>query len=113
MLKENEHEYVLNFKKKWDGDVIELTNLKTKSEEEIYKAVMQSSTIAVQTCFVNGSDGQFHEMFHLLSKIKETKEIYIPQGARLGDFVLEVVNVNKGFGELVLIENLNLKEMKN
>lgn len=42
----------------------------------------------------------------------ETKELYIPPGARLGDLVLEVVGVNKSFGELVLIENLNLKVPK-
>ena len=39
----------------------------------------------------------------------ETKELYIPPGPRLGDFVLEVSGINKSFGELVLIENLSLK----
>lgn len=38
----------------------------------------------------------------------ETKELYIPQGPRLGDLVLEISNLNKSFEELVLIENLNL-----
>ena len=38
----------------------------------------------------------------------ETKELYIPQGPRLGDLVLEISNLNKSFAELVLIENLNL-----
>lgn len=42
----------------------------------------------------------------------ETKELYIPPGPRLGDLVLEVNGVNKSFGELVLIENLNLKVPK-
>lgn len=42
----------------------------------------------------------------------ETKEIYIPPGPRLGDLVLEVTGVNKSFGDLVLIENLNLKVPK-
>ena len=42
----------------------------------------------------------------------ETKELYIPQGARLGDLVLEVEGINKSFSELVLIENLTLKVPK-
>lgn len=42
----------------------------------------------------------------------ETKELYIPPGSRLGDLVLEVTGVNKSFGDLVLIENLNLKVPK-
>ncbi len=42
----------------------------------------------------------------------ETKELYIPPGPRLGDFVLEVSGINKSFGELVLIENLSLKVPK-
>lgn len=42
----------------------------------------------------------------------ETKELYIPPGPRLGDFVLEVSGINKSFGELVLIDNLSLKVPK-
>jgi len=37
----------------------------------------------------------------------ETKEIYIPPGPRLGDKVIEVENVSKGFGDRLLVENLN------
>jgi energy-dependent translational throttle protein EttA len=37
----------------------------------------------------------------------ETQEIYIPPGPRLGDLVVEVSNLNKSFGERLLIENLN------
>lgn len=76
-LQRGNHTYVLNFKDKWEGDVIELTGLKTKSQEEIYKAVMQCSAIAVQTCFVNGSDSQFFDMLQMLSKIQNSKDIYI------------------------------------
>lgn len=43
-------------------------------------------------------------------KQKEEKlEIYIPPGPRLGNEVIEAVNVNKAFGEKVLFENLNFK----
>lgn len=37
----------------------------------------------------------------------ETKELYIPQGPRLGDLVLKVTDLSKSFGELVLFENLS------
>lgn len=76
-LKKGTHVHVLNFKDKWDGDVIELTGLKSKSQEHIYKEVIKSDVIAVQTCFINGSDSQFFEMFSMLSKISNQKEIYI------------------------------------
>jgi len=42
-------------------------------------------------------------------KRNETHEIYIPPGPRLGDNVVEATNLNKGFGERLLIENLNFK----
>ncbi len=37
----------------------------------------------------------------------ETQEIYIPPGPRLGDMVIEVNGVRKGFGERLLVENLS------
>ena len=40
-------------------------------------------------------------------KRNETKELYIPPGPRLGDLVVEAVGVSKGFGERLLIDNLN------
>ncbi|MBD9355557.1 energy-dependent translational throttle protein EttA [Methylomonas albis] len=42
-------------------------------------------------------------------KRNETQEIYIPPGPRLGDVVIEVDNVNKGFGDRLLINNLSFK----
>ncbi len=43
-------------------------------------------------------------------KQKEDKlEIYIPNGPRLGDKVIEVIKVSKAFGEKVLFEDLNFK----
>ncbi len=42
-----------------------------------------------------------------LQKRNETKEIFIPPGPRLGDLVFEVDNLNKGFGDRVLIDGLS------
>jgi ATP-binding cassette ChvD family protein len=37
----------------------------------------------------------------------ETNEIYIPPGPRLGELVIEVKGLSKGFGDRLLIDNLN------
>lgn len=42
----------------------------------------------------------------------ETMELYIPPGPRLGDVVLEVENVSKGFGDELLIDNLSFSVPK-
>ncbi len=42
----------------------------------------------------------------------ETQELYIPPGPRLGDTVLEVSNVSKGFGDNMLIDNLSFSVPK-
>ena len=39
----------------------------------------------------------------------ETNEIYIPPGPRLGDVVLEVENLRKGFGDKLLIDGLSFQ----
>lgn len=40
-------------------------------------------------------------------KQNETREIYIPPGPRLGDQVIEVENLSKGFGDRLLISDLS------
>jgi sulfate-transporting ATPase len=40
-------------------------------------------------------------------KRNETNELYIPPGERLGDLVLEGVNLSKAYGERLLFEDLN------
>jgi ATP-binding cassette ChvD family protein len=40
-------------------------------------------------------------------KRNETKEIFIPPGPRLGDVVVQAENLNKGFGDRLLIDNLS------
>ncbi|SHF17072.1 ATP-binding cassette protein, ChvD family [Microbulbifer donghaiensis] len=42
----------------------------------------------------------------------ETNEIYIPPGERLGDNVIEFVNVRKGFTDRLLIDNLSFRVPK-
>ncbi len=37
----------------------------------------------------------------------ETNEIYIPPGPRLGELVIEVAGLSKGFGERLLMDNVN------
>jgi len=39
-------------------------------------------------------------------KRNQTNELFIPPGPRLGDLVIEAINLKKGFGERLLIENL-------
>ena len=39
----------------------------------------------------------------------ETQEIYIPPGPRLGDVVVDVENINKAFGDKLLINDLSFK----
>ncbi|MDO8908407.1 MAG: energy-dependent translational throttle protein EttA [Pseudohongiella sp.] len=45
-------------------------------------------------------------------KRNETTELYIPPGPRLGDKVLEVKNLSKGFGDRVLISDLSFSMPK-
>ena len=40
---------------------------------------------------------------------QETKEIYIPPGPRLGDLVIEVEHLRKGYGDRLLIEDLDFQ----
>jgi len=40
-------------------------------------------------------------------KRNETNELFIPPGPRLGDVVIEAKNLNKGFGDHLLIDDLN------
>ncbi len=42
-------------------------------------------------------------------KRNETHEIFIPPGPRLGEQVIEAENLNKGFGDRLLIDNLSFK----
>ena len=37
----------------------------------------------------------------------ETQDLFIPPGDRLGDLVIEATNINKGFGDQLLVENMS------
>jgi len=51
---------------------------------------------------------QFEELnSHEHQSRNETREIFIPPGPRLGEQVIEVSHLNKGFGEQLLIEDLS------
>ena len=51
---------------------------------------------------------QFEELSSAeFQKRNETNEIYIPPGQRLGDLVIEVSHLRKGFGERLLIDDLS------
>jgi sulfate-transporting ATPase len=48
------------------------------------------------------------------TKAREAKlELFIPQGPRLGDTVIELTDVTKSYGDRILFENLNLSIPKN
>lgn len=70
-------DYVNQFKKEYEGEVIELTRFNSRTNEEIFRAVSKCTDIAVQTCFVNGSDSQLHDMVKMLSKIPFKINVYI------------------------------------
>lgn len=54
--------------------------------------------------------GAYDKMLNEDVKQKEDKlEIYIPNGPRLGDRVIEMDGVSKGYGERILFENLTFK----
>ena len=44
-----------------------------------------------------------------VQKRSETQEIYIPPGPRLGDVVIDIENISKGFGDKLLINDLSFK----
>ena len=51
---------------------------------------------------------QFEELSSpAYQKRNETNEIYIPPGPRLGDLVIEVKSLKKGFGDLLLMDDLS------
>jgi ATPase subunit of ABC transporter with duplicated ATPase domains len=54
--------------------------------------------------------GAYDKMLNEDVKQKEEKlEIYIPNGPRLGDKVIEMENVSKGYGERILFEDLSFR----
>jgi ATP-binding cassette ChvD family protein len=53
---------------------------------------------------------QFDELnSQQFQKRQETNEIYIPPGPRLGDLVIELINLSKAYGDRLLIDDLSLQ----
>jgi ATP-binding cassette ChvD family protein len=44
-----------------------------------------------------------------VQKRSETQEIYIPPGPRLGDVVIDIVNISKAFGDKLLVNDMSFK----
>lgn len=76
-LERSRHHYVMTFLENYTGEVIDFSHLHSKSNTEIWVALNECTDIITQTCFINGSDSQFYSFLRLLTKIKETKNIYI------------------------------------
>lgn len=76
-LTKDRHPNILRFMKKFDGEVIEMTNLPNKTKEEIWEAVNKCTDIGCQTVLVNESQYQFERMLKMLSMVKESKNIFI------------------------------------
>lgn len=53
---------------------------------------------------------QYDKMLEISKeKRQETNELFIPSGPRLGDKVIEAVQISKAYGDKILFENLNFK----
>jgi len=105
-------DYVNYFKKKYDGEVIELTRFNNRSREEIYGAVSKCTDIAVQTCFVNGSDNQLYDMVKMLAKIPHTINVYIAYlGISHGNELYQYLVDNLYAQDFVSIEQHNIYAM--
>lgn len=105
-------DYVNAFIRYYDGDVIEMTNFSHRDQREIFEAVSKCTDIAVQTCFVNGSDNQLYGMVKLLSKIKPPINVYIAYlGLRNGNELYEYLVENLKVEDLISIEQHKIYDM--
>lgn len=104
----------------WEGNYSSWLNQKTKRlEMEEKTAGKRMKTLERELEWVRMSPRARHakskarlqaydRMLNEDTKQKEEKlEIYIPNGPRLGNKVIEVKNVSKAFGDNILFENLN------
>lgn len=106
----------------WKGNYsswLEQKNARLKQEESSESA--RQKTIAKELEWVRQNPkgrqakskarlSRFNELSeHEYQKRNETQEIFIPVAERLGNEVIEFNNVSKGYGERLLIDNLNFK----
>ena len=109
----------------WEGNYsswLEQKDARLKQEERAEKARQKS--IAQELEWVRSNPkgrqakskarmAQFSELQQSdYQKRNETNELFIPPGPRLGDKVLEVSNITKGYGDRVLIDDLSFSAPK-
>ena len=104
----------------WEGNYsswLEQKEARLKTEEATEKARQKAMAAELEWVRTNPKGRhakskarlrQFDEISsQSYQKRNETNEIYIPPGPRLGDVVLEVENLRKGFGDKLLIDDLS------
>ena len=104
----------------WEGNYsswLEQKDVRLKQEERSEKSRQKSIQQELEWVRTNPKGrhakskarmARFEEMQNSdYQKRNETNELYIPPGPRLGDKVIEVENITKGFGDRVLIDNLS------
>ena len=104
----------------WEGNYsswLEQKDIRLKQEERSEKSRQKSIQQELEWVRTNPKGrhakskarmARFEEMQNSdYQKRNETNELYIPPGPRLGDNVIQVENINKGFGERVLIDDLS------
>lgn len=104
----------------WEGNYsswLEQKDVRLKQEERSEKSRQKSIQQELEWVRTNPKGRQakskarmarFEEMQNSdYQKRNETNELYIPPGPRLGDKVIEVENITKGFGDRVLIDDLS------
>ncbi len=104
----------------WEGNYsswLEQKEVRLKQEERSEKSRQKSIQQELEWVRTNPKGRQakskarmarFEEMQNSdYQKRNETNELYIPPGPRLGDKVIEVENITKGFGDRILIDDLS------
>ena len=104
----------------WEGNYsswLEQKDIRLKQEERSEKSRQKSIEQELEWVRTNPKGRQakskarmarFEEMQNSdYQKRNETNELYIPPGPRLGDKVIEVEGISKGFGDRVLIDDLS------
>ncbi len=84
--------------------------------QKILKRELEWSRLAPQARHAKGKArlNAYEAMSSAEVKEKEaTLELFIPPGPRLGDAVIDIQNLSKGYGKRLLIDNMNLNIPKN
>lgn len=100
--------YVNSFMDQYNGDIIELTGFRQRNDKEIGLAFSNATDLAVQTCFVNGSEQQLFALVGVFAKLKNPINIYI---ALLGDDLQEFLENNLTPEELFSVKQHNIYVM--